>query len=226
MNRLWRLTAAALLIALAVVRGHLFAPSLLTLDGLREHLAALTQYRSEHPLWAALIYVAGYILTAVLAMPGSLILTVAGGAVFGLWQGVALTSFASALGAMLSMLTSRLLLRQWVAKRFAAPLGEVNRGLAGGGWVYLASLRLMPVLPFFLINLLFGLTRFPAGLFYLVSLVFMLPATFVYVNAGTQLGALTSLSDIVSPGMLGALLLLALLGPLSRLLLRSLTHAK
>jgi uncharacterized membrane protein YdjX (TVP38/TMEM64 family) len=225
MNRVWKLLLATLLIALAIGLGHLLAPSLLTLDGVRQHLATLAQFRDEQPIMTALLYIGIYILSAALAIPGAEVLTIGSGALFGFWQGLLLTSFASSIGATLSMGISRLLLRQWVATRFATALAKVNHGLEGSGWIYLASLRLTPVFPYVLINLLFGLTRFPFGLFYLISQIFMLPATLVFVNAGTQLGSLTSLSGILSPGMIGALLLLALLGPLSRMMLRGLKRS-
>jgi uncharacterized membrane protein YdjX (TVP38/TMEM64 family) len=219
-TRAWVVLIAGLLTGLAIWLGHTFTPSLLTLEGLRQHLAMLTQFRAEHPATTALLYVGIYILAAMLAVPGAQVLTIASGALFGFWQGVVLTSFASSIGATLSMLVSRVLLRQLVATRFATALAQVNRGLAGSGWIYLASLRLTPVFPFVLVNLLFGLTSVPAGRFYLVSQIFMFPATLVYVNAGTQLGSLTSLSGILSPRMISALMLLALLAPLSRLFIR------
>jgi uncharacterized membrane protein YdjX (TVP38/TMEM64 family) len=200
----------------------MFAPSLLTLEGVRRHLALVAEFRIAHPVLAGLTYMACYILAAVLALPGVLVISISGGALFGFWQGLLLTSFASALGATLALKISRSVLRPLLADRFASTLAVINHGLTGSGWVYLASLRLVPTFPYALVNLLFGVTNFPVGLFYLVSQIFMLPATLVYVNAGTELGSLNSLSDILSATMLGALLLLALLAPLSRLMLRGL----
>ncbi|MDR1989881.1 MAG: VTT domain-containing protein [Acidobacteriaceae bacterium] len=225
MSLVLKLLMAGLLVGCALWLGHTFAPSLLTLDGLRQHLTMLEQFRDERPVTTAAMYLGIYILASVFALPSAQVLTLASGALFGFWQGVLLTSFASSIGATLSMIISRLLLRQLIATRFATALAQVNRGLAGSGWIYLASLRLTPVFPFVLINLLFGLTAFPVWLFYVISQVFMFPATLVYVNAGTQLGSLTSLSGILSPRMLGALMLLALLGPLSRLTIRRLERS-
>ena len=150
-------------------------------------------------------------LMAALAIPGALIMTLAGGAVFGLWEGVALASLGSSLGATLALLASRFLFRPWVERAFPDRIQQVNRGLAQEGWLYLLSLRLVPAIPFFVVDLLFGVTAFPALRFYATSQVGMFPATFVYVNAGTQLERLSSLSDILSTRVLLSLLLLGCL---------------
>jgi uncharacterized membrane protein YdjX (TVP38/TMEM64 family) len=226
MKIVWRLLVLAALAGLALWLGRQWAPEVLTLEELQEQVEALMEFRREHPVQAAVGYMGIYILTATLAIPGVDVLTIASGALFGFWQGVVMTSFASSIGATMAVALSRWLLRGLITSRFATRLEEVNRGLEGSGWVYLASLRLTPVFPFVLVNLLFGVTSFPLGRFYLVSQIFMLPATMVFVNAGTELGSLTSLSGILSPRMLGALMLLALFGPLSRVALRRLGWLK
>ncbi|MDE2334949.1 MAG: TVP38/TMEM64 family protein [Rhodospirillales bacterium] len=208
--------AAGALVALIV------APTWFTLAGLHRNIAALSALRARHPAAVSLLYLGLYIVLAALSVPGLAVLSLGGAALFGLWQGVVLTSFGSTLGATLAMLASRTLLRDLLARRFAGALRQVDQGLAGDGWVYLASLRLAPVFPFSLVNLLFGLTRFPVARFYIVSQLCMLPATIVYVNAGMRLDALAGLSHILSPSLLGALLLLALLGPASRVIMRRL----
>jgi len=141
----------------------------------------------------------------------AIIMTVAGGAVFGLVEGTVLVSFGSSLGATLALLASRYLFRGWVERHFRKRLEQVNRGLTRDGWLYLLSLRLVPAIPFFVVDLLFGVTAFPVLRFYGVSQAAMLPATLVYVNAGTQLEHLTSLSGILSPGVFVSLVLLACL---------------
>jgi pyruvate/2-oxoglutarate dehydrogenase complex dihydrolipoamide dehydrogenase (E3) component/uncharacterized membrane protein YdjX (TVP38/TMEM64 family) len=159
-----------------------------------------------------------YVVAIALSFPGALILTLAAGAVFGFWLGIALVSFASSLGASLAFLGSRYVLRDWVKRRFAARLEAIDRGIARDGTFYLLTLRLNPAIPFWLVNLGMGLTRMRLPPFYLASQVGMLPATCVYVNAGTQLARIESTRDILSPGLLGALLLLSLFPLLARFL--------
>ena len=205
------LPRAVLLVAAAGLVGAFFAFGLhhtLTLQSLRDDLV---QVRDRNPALFGGGYLLAYILMAALAIPGALVMTVAGGAVFGLVEGTVLASFGSSLGATLAMLASRYLFRDWVQRHFQRRLDQVNRGLARDGWLYLLSLRLVPAIPFFVVDVLFGVTAFPALRFYAVSQAAMLPATLVYVNAGTQLERLTSLSGILSPGVLVSLVLLACL---------------
>ena len=143
-----------------------------------------------------------------LSLPGATILTLAAGAVFGLGWGTLVVSFASTLGATLAFLASRLLLRDWVQKRFGRQLRAINEGVAKEGAMYLFTLRLIPVVPFFVINLAMGLTSLRAWTYAWVSQLGMLAGTLVYVNAGTQLAQLQSASGILSPGLLGAFVLL------------------
>jgi uncharacterized membrane protein YdjX (TVP38/TMEM64 family) len=158
-------------------------------------------------------FFAAYVAVAALSLPGAVIMTLLGGAVFGFWVGLLLVSFASSLGATLAMLSARYVLRDGVKARFGARLADIDRGVEREGALYLFTLRLVPVFPFFVINLLMGLTRMKAATFYGVSQLGMLAGTAVYVNAGTQLGQLSSLQGIVSPGLL---LSFALLGICSR----------
>jgi Uncharacterized conserved protein len=150
------------------------------------------------------------VAVCALSIPGAAILTLLGGALFPLWEGILLVSFASTLGATLAMFASRYLLRDGVQRRFALQMKTVNAGMARDGAGYLFALRLMPLFPFFLVNLLMGLTRITVRRYWWVSQVAMLPATVVFLNAGRELGRVTALRDILSPGMLFAFTLLGL----------------
>ncbi len=178
------------------------------LQTLKAQQATIEVYRSAHPGLAAAIYSALYILITALSLPGAALMTLAGGAVFGLGWGTLLVSFASSAGATLAFLTARFLLRDWVSQRFGQRLQSVDEGIRREGAFYLFTLRLVPVFPFFLVNLLFGLTAMKARTFYWVSQLGMLAGTVVYVNAGTQLARIDSLSGIVSPALLGSFVLL------------------
>ncbi len=182
----------------------------LTLHYLQQRHQEFLDLYALHPWELRGAYFALYLGMAALSLPGVALLTLAGGAVFGFGWGLVLVSFASSLGAALSFWTARLLLRDWVEARFAAQLGEINAGVQRAGWLYLLSLRLIPVVPFFLINLTMGLTSLRTWTFYWVSQLGMLVGTAVYVNAGIQLGNLHSLSDVASPALLGSFALLGL----------------
>lgn len=214
---------ALLLLAAAGAVGAFFALGwhhVFTLESLRTHQQELAAARDQQPLLFAAAYLLLYILMAALAIPGALVMTVAGGALFGLPEGAVLASFGSSIGATFALLASRFLFRDLVRRHFHERLDQVNRGLEREGWLYLLSLRLVPVIPFFVVDLLFGVTAFPVLRFYAVSQVAMLPATLVYVNAGTQLGRLDSLSGILSPGVLGSLVLLACLPVAARVVVK------
>ncbi|MBM3398416.1 MAG: pyridine nucleotide-disulfide oxidoreductase, partial [Betaproteobacteria bacterium] len=157
-----------------------------------------------------------YVLATALSIPGAVIITLAGGAVFGLWWGLLIVSFASTLGATLAFLASRFVLREWVEARLGQRLADVNAGIDKEGAFYLFTLRLIPLLPFFLINLLMGLTRMKTWTYYWVSQLGMLAGTAVYVNAGTQLAQLDSVQGILSPSLWGSLVLLGIFPLLAR----------
>ncbi|HKJ04384.1 MAG TPA: TVP38/TMEM64 family protein, partial [Geopsychrobacteraceae bacterium] len=180
----------------------------LTLDFLKSKQQAFDAYYRQNRLTTLLAYAAIYILVTALSLPGATVMTLAGGALFGLWTALLVVSFASSIGATLAFLVSRFLLRDWVQARFGDKLGAINAGVEKEGAFYLFSLRLVPIFPFFVINLVMGLTPLKASLFYLVSQVGMLPGTIVYVNAGTQLGQLEGLGGILSPGLLFSFALL------------------
>ncbi|PSJ48005.1 pyridine nucleotide-disulfide oxidoreductase [Zobellella endophytica] len=192
----------------------------LTLEALRRHQAEFAALRTRSPWLTAAGFFLLYVLVAALSLPGAAVMTLAAGALFGLWQGLVLVSFASSLGATLALLVARFLLRDQVQHRFGSRLKAVNAGIQRDGAFYLFTLRLVPVFPFFLINLLMGLTPFPARRFYWVSQLGMLPGTLVYVNAGTQLAALDSLGGILSPALWLSFALLGIFPLLARHLVR------
>ena len=167
-------------------------------------------FYADHRLLVLGAYFAGYVLVAVLSLPGAAVMTMAGGALFGFGTGILVVSFASAVGATLACSVSRFLLRDWVQGRFGDRLGTVNRGIETDGSFYLFTLRLIPIFPFFVINLVMGLTRMPLRTFYWVSQVGMLPATAVFVNAGREIAKIDSPSGILSPGLLLSFALLGL----------------
>ncbi len=198
----------------------------LDLHTLQANRLALIDLVQAHEVAAPLLGVLIYGAVTALALPVALPLSLAAGALFGLGEGAVIVSFASAIGATLSFLSSRFLLRDWVQRRFGARLRDIEAGIARDGIFYLLSLRLAPVIPFTLINLLFGLTAIPVFRFYWVSQLGMLPATLVFVNAGTQLERLQSLSGILSPGLIVSLILLALLPLAARFVVGAVRKAR
>jgi pyruvate/2-oxoglutarate dehydrogenase complex dihydrolipoamide dehydrogenase (E3) component/uncharacterized membrane protein YdjX (TVP38/TMEM64 family) len=214
-----RLRQIVLLLLLALAIGAFVALDLgryLSFDQLKASQASFAQLHAEQPLTVAVVYFLVYVLATALSIPGAVIITLAGGAIFGLWQGLLIVSFASTLGATLAFLASRFLLRDWVEARFGQRLADINAGVNREGGFYLFTLRLIPVVPFFLINLLMGLTRMKVWTYYWVSQIGMLAGTAVYVNAGTQLAQLESLQGILSPALLGSFVLLGIFPLIAR----------
>lgn len=210
MNR----TRLLLALVMGSLIGAFFALDLgryLTLDALQAQQAAVAQWVDSHFVSASLLFVLIYVLSTALSLPGASLLTLGGSAVFGVGWGLLLVSFASTLGATLAFLSARFLLRDWVTARFGDKLATFQSGMAKEGAFYLLSLRLIPIFPFFLVNLLMGLTPIRVSTYYWVSQLGMLPGTFVYVLAGSELGQLTSTGNILSPGLMVALTLLGLM---------------
>jgi pyruvate/2-oxoglutarate dehydrogenase complex dihydrolipoamide dehydrogenase (E3) component/uncharacterized membrane protein YdjX (TVP38/TMEM64 family) len=200
-----------LLAAIAIAVGLFFALELgrfLSLEYMKGQQASFAAWYSERPGTVIGAYFAIYVAVTALSLPGAAIMTLAGGAIFGLLVGTVVVSFASSIGATLAMLAARYVLRDSVKSRFGSRLADIDRGIEREGAFYLFALRLVPVFPFFLVNLLMGLTTIKARTFYWVSQLGMLAATLVYVNAGTQLARIESLSGILSPGLIGSLVLL------------------
>lgn len=174
----------------------------LTLDYIRASQEKFQALYLSHRFLVIAVYMAFYIAVTALSLPGAAVLTLAGGAMFGLAVGTVVVSFASTIGATLACLVSRFLLREWVQNKFGDRLAAINSGIAREGAFYLFSLRLVPIFPFFVINLLMGLTRMPLRTFFWVSQIGMLAGTVVYVNAGKELAKIDSLSGVLSPGVL------------------------
>ena len=183
---------------------------LLTLEGLKGSMDQFEQYKTQSPWLVIGGFFLVYILVTALSLPGAAILTLAAGALFGLVQGILVASFASSIGATLAFLTSRYLLRDTLKQRFPDRLASIDAGVKKEGGFYLFTLRLVPIFPFFLINLLMGLTAIKARTFYWVSQIGMLAGTFVFVNAGTQLAQIEQLSGILSFNLLASFALLGL----------------
>ena len=197
-----------------------------SLDYLKTSQSQLATVYAGHPWATRGAYFTLYVAVAALSLPGAVILTVAGGGIFGFGWGLLLVSFASSIGATLSFLAARFVLRDGVQTRFGARLADINQSIAHDGALYLLSLRLIPVVPFFVINLLMGLTTLRARTFYIVSQLGMLAGTAVYVNAGTQLAAIASLKDIASPSLLGAFVLLGSFPLIAKSVMNSLQKRK
>jgi len=205
-------------VVLAVVLGywHFGLGALLTLENLKASRDALVGAYQARPLATVLAFFAVYVAATAVSIPGAVVLTLAAGAMFGLWVGLVVVSFASSLGALLAFLASRYLLRDAVQSRFGKSLAPMNEGIARDGTFYLLTLRLVPVFPFWLINLLMGLTPIGAARFYVVSQIGMLAGTIVYVNAGSELAAIEAPGDVLSPALLGSFVLLGVFPLLAR----------
>lgn len=193
--------------------------SYLTLASLKQNQGLLKDEFSNNPVFVSFIFGIGYILVTAFSIPGATILTLASGAIFGLLYGSLIASVSSTIGATLSFLGARYMFRQSVEMRFRERMKSINQGLEKEGSFYLFSLRLIPAFPFFLINLAMGLTNFPVWRFFLVSQVGMLPGTFVYVNAGTEISKIENLKGIFNPSMVISFTLLGILPLFSKWLI-------
>lgn len=198
----------------------------LTFAALKTQLAHIQSWRESHPLLLMAVFFLLYVAVAALSLPGAAVMTLAAGALFGLAWGSVLVSFASSIGALLAFLVARYLLRDPIEARFSARLTAINEGVNRDGAFYLFTLRLVPIIPFFLINLLLGLTRMPARTFYWVSQVGMLAGTLVYVNAGTRLALIEQPADILSASLLASFALLAVFPWIARIALRAIERRR
>ena len=192
----------------------------LTLNGLKSGMDQFEIWRATSPATVGASFFLMYVIVAAFSLPGAAIMTIAAGALFGLFWGAVIASFASTIGATLAFLTARYLLRDLVQAHFGDKLKAINEGMAKDGAFYLFSLRLIPLFPFFLVNLLVGLTPISTRRYYWVSQIGMLAGTVVYVNAGTQLAKISGLADIASPGLLFSFALLGIFP----LLVKRFTH--
>jgi len=213
------LKKAGVLVVIAAAAASFWAGDLgryLSLGYLQHSHGSLVALYAQQPVMVMLGYVLMYVVVTALSLPGATIVTLAGGAIFGFSWGLLLVSFASSIGATLAFLTARFVLREHVERRFGAWLAEVNRGVERDGAWYLFTLRLVPLVPFVVINLAMGLTTMKTRTFYAVSQLGMLAGTAVFVNAGTQLARVNSLNDILGPGLLASLALLGVFPWLAR----------
>ncbi|MGM0570486.1 FAD-dependent oxidoreductase [Marinobacter sp.] len=201
------LALIALLVAAFITLG---GPDVLTLENLKQNQVQLDDWITRNLLLAVSLYTLVYVVTTALSLPGATVLTLAGGAFLGNLVGLVTVSLASTIGASLAFLVARFLLRDTLKRKYAKTIRRIDEGIEKDGAFYLATLRLVPVFPFFLINLAMGLTGMKLRTYALVSWLAMLPGTFVYVNAGTQLGQVSSMGDIVSADLLLSFALLGL----------------
>lgn len=180
------------------------------LENLKFHLDELKTLITNNFWLSSFIYFGAYVAMAALSVPGALVLTVAGGALYGIFWGFVLVSFASTLGASLAFLSARFIFQEWFEKKFPAVMSKVHEGIKKEGLFYLFALRLVPIFPFFLVNIALGLSKMPLKNFFFVSQLGMMPGTLAYINAGLQISQLTSLSDVLSFKLLSSFLVLAL----------------
>lgn len=199
---------------------------LLTLEQLKGSRDQLLGLFEQQPALTLGVYFAVYVIATAASFPGAVILTLAAGAIFGFWVGLLVVSFASSLGALLAFLVARYLLHDTIQNRFARTLAPINDGIKRDGVFYLLTLRLVPVFPFWLVNLVMGLTPMTAWRYYITSQIGMLPGTAVFVLAGTQLAAINSVGDVLSPGLVTSLVLLGLFPILAKLVVNWLKRKK
>ena len=180
----------------------------ISLEALKAQQAQLDAFNQENPWTVMVAFFLLYVVGAGLSLPGAVILTMAGGAIFGLAKGLLLVSFASSIGATFAFLAARYLFRDAIQNKFGDKLTRINDNIEKDGAFYLFTIRLVPVFPFFLVNLVMGLTKLKTGVFYIVSQLGMLAGTAVFVNAGTQLAQIESLAGILSPKLIASFALL------------------
>ncbi|MCS3429577.1 TVP38/TMEM64 family protein [Klebsiella sp. BIGb0407] len=196
-------------------------PGTLSLATLQHYQGQLKLWQADNPKATIGLFFLGYFLISALSIPGTRILALLGGALFGLLEGTVLVASAATSGAVIAMLLSRYLLRDWVQRRFITVMDKVNTGMARNGSYYLFAVRLVPVLPFSVINLLMGLTPFPVMRFAVITLVGLLPSIVLYISTGRELSQIQSVQDILSPSILLLFVLLGSLPLISRWILKS-----
>ena len=218
-NKLIKILLVFLIILVLFAINVLDLNAYLTFDYLKSSKGQILEFYSQNQVLALVAYFLIYIFVTALSIPGAAVLTLAGGAVFGFFLGTLVVSFASTIGASLAFLISRFVLQDYVQSTFSSKIKVINRGIEKQGALYLLTLRLVPIIPFFVINLALGLTRMKLTTFFVVSQLGMLLGTMVYVNAGTQLGQLNSLTGIMSPGLIFSFMLLGIFPLLAKRLI-------
>ena len=195
----------------------------LSLDAFKAQQAQIVAAKDANPL----LYIGGffviYVIVTALSLPGAAIMSLVAGALFGVVTGTIIVSFASSIGATLAFLSARFLLRDWVQTKFGERLKAIDDGIARDGAMYLFTIRLIPLFPFFVVNLLMGLTRIKTRTYYWVSQIGMLPATVVFVNAGTQISKIDSTAGLLSPTLIGSFVLLGIFPWIARGLVAAVT---
>lgn len=193
----------------------------LTLENIRAKHEALLSYYQGDPWIVVITYFVTYVIITAFSLPGAAILTLAGGALFGFWLALLIVSFASTIGATLAFLISRYMVGSWVQTKYEAQLKTFNEGFVKEGLFYLFAMRLTPIFPFFLINILMGLTPVRVRCFYVISQIGMLPGTAAFVFAGTELGKLSALSDVLSVPLILAFTVLGFLPIITKKIISS-----
>lgn len=222
-SRLALLALLAALIAAFFLSG---AHQAVEFENIKARQAELEALYEARPLATALIFFALYVAVATTSVPGGAVLTMVAGALFGVALGVLVVSFASSIGATFAFLISRYLLGGWVHKRFAATMRTIDEGIERDGALYLFMVRLVPAIPFMLVNVSMGLTRMKTFTYYWVSQVGMLAGTLLFANAGKRLSEMRAPSDALAPGVIAALVMLGILPLLARSLLRRFRRAR
>lgn len=221
-----KLLIAAVIVLLVAAFFYFDLGQYLNMETLKARQAEIDAYYHQNPAWTITVYFVTYVVMAALSLPGAVWITLAGGAIFGVGVGTLVVSFASTIGATLAFLVARFLLRDWVQSRFGRNLRSVNEGVEKDGAFYLFTLRMVPIFPFWMINLVMALTPIKTWVFYLVSQVGMLAGTLVYVNAGSQLAQINSLDGVLSPSLLISLSLLGIFPLAARKLIEGLRRRK
>ena len=209
-NRKKKIVILVVIISLIVAFKVFNLGQYLTLSYLKESLDKFNDLYEKHQALVIAGYFIIYVLTTSLSLPGASPLGIVGGALFGFWVATLVVSFASTIGATLACFVSRFLLRDWVQSKFSDKIAKVNEGIEKEGAFYLFTLRLIPIFPFWMINLVMGLTKMPLSRFYWVSQIGMLPGTMVYVNAGKELAKIESIKGIFSPRLIISFALLGI----------------
>jgi uncharacterized membrane protein YdjX (TVP38/TMEM64 family) len=210
-NLLKKLILAAIIVVTVVVFLTFDLGRYFTLPYLKDSLDGLKSLEAQHPVMVVFVYFLIYVGATALSLPGAVVLTIGGGALFGFLTGTLVVSFASTIGATLACSAARFVLRDWVQGKLADKIGKINEGMEKEGAFYLFTLRLIPVFPFWIINLAMGLTKMSLWRFYWVSQLGMLAGTMVYVNAGKELAKIDSLQGILSLRLLASFALLGVL---------------
>ena len=205
-----KVVIAAIMVGIFAVFFYFDLGRYLSLEGLKQHRDQLVLFTETHYVTSLLLFVVAYIVVAGLALPGAVILTLAGGFLFGSVVGTLFVNLGATTGAVLAFLASRYFLHDAVEQKFGTWLGPFQEGFAKNAFSYLLTLRLIPLFPFFVVNLVSGLTRVSVGTYAAATAIGIIPGSFVYAYAGRQLGSINTLKEIASPNVIGAFVLLGL----------------